>query len=67
MAEVGPEKLRNICELMENPLPIVSVKTPTRDVVPLLQIYQAVLTQERGKVAGIVTNADVANGKTREH
>jgi predicted transcriptional regulator len=62
MAEVGPEKIRNIkvCELMEDPLPIVSVKTPTRDVVPLLQIYQAVLTQERGEVAGIVTNADVA-------
>lgn len=55
------EKLRNIKvrELIEEPFPTVSVKTSMIKIIPLLQTCQAIITTERGKPVGIVTNADV--------
>lgn len=57
-----PEKLRNVKvrELMEDSFPVVSVKTSIMSVIPLLQDYQAVITSEKGRPVGIVTNADIS-------
>ena len=48
-----------VSEFMEEPFPLVSARTQLTAVVPLLQHTQAVLTTRRGKVCGIVTNADL--------
>ena len=45
--------------VMEAPFPTVNVNIPASAVVNLLQACQAVLTMERDRVMGIVTNADL--------
>lgn len=50
---------RPVSELMEEPFPIVSERSQLAAIIPLLQHTQAVLTTRRGRVCGIVTNADL--------
>ncbi|MCS7114699.1 MAG: CBS domain-containing protein [Nitrososphaerota archaeon] len=45
--------------IMEEGFPQVGKKTPLRVVSDLLQVYPAVLVSEKGKVAGIITKADL--------
>ncbi len=45
--------------VMDNALPTVAEETPITTIIPLLQQTQAVLVARRGRVTGIVTNADL--------
>ena len=44
---------------MEEALPTVSEDIPVEGIIPLLQQTQAVLTAKKGRITGIVTNADL--------
>jgi predicted transcriptional regulator len=59
--EVNQGDFRNmkVKDVMDNPFPTVNVETPVFAIVPLLQIYQAVMTADGPKVVGIVTNTDL--------
>jgi predicted transcriptional regulator len=46
-------------DAMEEGFPLVPVSASVEEVIPLLQAYQGILTIKDGKVAGIVTNADI--------
>lgn len=60
LGEFGVEvKDREVGEYMGDPFPVLSVNTPVVMALSLLQTYQAVLTMEKGKIVGIVTNNDV--------
>ncbi len=48
-----------VSEFMEDPFPMVPESTPISWVTSLLQHVQAVLTTRKGRVFGIVTNADL--------
>ncbi len=50
---------RNVGEIMENSFPTVSKDTDIDVVYPLLEHEPAIIVVERGKVAGIVTKADL--------
>ena len=39
--------------------PIVSETTPVSDIVPLLQIHQAILVQSQGRLSGVISRADL--------
>jgi predicted transcriptional regulator len=39
--------------------PIVSGTTPVSDIVPLLQIHQAILVQSQGRLSGVLSRADL--------
>ncbi len=56
-----PTQLLNkpVSEFMEDPFPMVPESTPISWVTSLLQHVQAVLTTRKGRVFGIVTNADL--------
>src|SRR5205807_3807131 len=56
-----PESLlhRPIGTVMEEALPTVSEDIPVEGIIPLLQQTQAVLTAKKGRITGIVTNADL--------
>src|SRR5438132_41025 len=56
-----PTQLLNkpVSEFMEDPFPMVPESTPISWVTSLLQHSQAVLTTRKGRVFGIVTNADL--------
>ena len=43
----------------DDPFPVLSVNTLVMNALPLLHSYQAVLTMEKDKIVGIVTNNDV--------
>ncbi|HEX54571.1 MAG: hypothetical protein DRO90_02990 [Candidatus Altiarchaeales archaeon] len=55
------EKLssKRINELMEEPFPIVGMKTPLSTISLLLGNNKAVLVVEKGEIRGIITNADL--------
>jgi predicted transcriptional regulator len=56
----GKEVLdRQVSEIMEDPLPQVSPKTPITIVNNMLLVYPAVLVVDRGRLVGIVTKIDV--------
>ncbi|MFQ6129936.1 MAG: CBS domain-containing protein [Candidatus Hadarchaeaceae archaeon] len=57
----------NISEIMENPFPTVGKGVDVDIIYPLLEHEPAVLVVEHGKVAGIVTKADLFKlaGKVR--
>jgi predicted transcriptional regulator len=60
LLEFGVEvRDHKVGEYMDDPFPVLSVNTPVVKALPLLQMYQAVLTRERDEVIGIVTNNDV--------
>ncbi len=44
---------------MDEAFPLVAEDTPISLMVPLLQHFQAILTTKKGRVTGIVTNADL--------
>ena len=46
-------------DVMEDPFPIVPSNTPLRLIIQPLQRYQAVLVSKKGRIAGIITNADI--------
>ena len=46
-------------DVMEDPFPIVPSSTPLPLIIQLLQRYQAVLVSKKGRIAGIITNADI--------
>ena len=50
---------KKVEDIMDEVLPIVSEQTPVDKIVPLLQHSQALLISAKGKVSGIVTNADL--------
>jgi predicted transcriptional regulator len=51
--------LREVSEVMDEAFPMISEDTPISIAIPLLQHFQAVLTTKKGRVTGIVTNADL--------
>jgi len=55
------EELSNIyvCDVMDEPFPQIPVKTPLSVIITLLQTFNAVLVVNKGRVAGIITKADV--------
>lgn len=50
---------RQVGQIMDEALPSVSEETPIPAVIPLLQQSQAVLVTRKGRVTGIITNADL--------
>lgn len=46
-------------DAMDDAFPIVPTTATVSSVIPLLQVYQGVLTAKDGDVVGIVTNADI--------
>jgi len=46
-------------DVMEEPFPIVPSSTPLPLIIQLLQRYQAVLVSKKGRIVGIITNADI--------
>lgn len=52
------EKTR-VRDVMEDPFPIVPSNTPLPLIIQLLQHYQAVLVSKKGRIVGIITNADI--------
>lgn len=50
---------REVAEVMDEAFPMIAEDTPISIAIPLLQHFQAVLTTKKGKVTGIVTNADL--------
>ena len=52
-------------EVMEDPLPQVSPRTPITIVNNMLLVYPAVLVVEKGRLVGIVTKIDILRGMLR--
>jgi predicted transcriptional regulator len=50
---------REVAEVMDEAFPMVAEDTPISIAIPLLQHFQAILTTKKGRVTGIVTNADL--------
>ncbi len=50
---------REISEVMDEAFPMVAEDTPISVTIPLLQHFQAILTTKKGRVTGIITNADL--------
>jgi predicted transcriptional regulator len=50
---------REVSEVMDEAFPTIAEDTPISIAIPLLQHFQAVLTTKKGRVTGIVTNADL--------
>lgn len=50
---------KTISEIMDDPFPMIAENTPISIVIPLLQHFQAVLTTKRGRISGIITNANL--------
>jgi len=50
---------RRVSQVMDEAFPAVPEQTPVSSVVTLLQSAQAILTVRRGRVTGIITNADL--------
>jgi predicted transcriptional regulator len=59
--EVDQQEFRDmkVKDVIEDSFPTVNVRTPVFAIVPLLQIFQAVMTLDGLKVVGIVTNTDL--------
>jgi predicted transcriptional regulator len=57
----GPKKMANlrVSEVMDDAFPTTLPSTPVSAVAALLRHYPAVLVMERGKIAGIITKADL--------
>lgn len=56
--DIDPKNML-VRDAMEEGFPLVPISATVGDVIPLLQTYQGILTIKDGKVAGIVTNADL--------
>lgn len=56
---------RRVSHVMDEAFPAVPEQTPVSGVVALLQSTQAILTVKRGRVTGIITNADLLKLVTR--
>ncbi len=50
---------RQVGEIMDEALPLAAEDTPITVLIPLLQQSQAVLVTRKGRVTGIITNADL--------
>jgi predicted transcriptional regulator len=50
---------RKVSDVMEEAFPTIAEDTPISVAIPLLQHFQAVLTARKGRVNGIITNADL--------
>lgn len=50
---------RQVGQIMDEGLPLAAEDTPVMALIPLLQQSQAVLVTRKGRVTGIVTNADL--------
>lgn len=50
---------RRVSQVMDDAFPVVPEDTPVSGVIALLQCAQAILTTKKGRVSGIVTNADL--------
>ncbi len=50
---------RQVGQIMDEALPLAAEDTPITALIPLLQQAQAVLVTRKGRVTGIITNADL--------
>ena len=50
---------RKVSEVMDEAFPMIAEDTPISIAIPLLQHFQAVLATKKGRVTGIITNADL--------
>jgi len=50
---------KEVSEVMDEAFPLAAEDTPITLLIPLLQHFQAILTTKKGRVTGIVTNADL--------
>jgi predicted transcriptional regulator len=50
---------KEVAEVMDEAFPMVAEDTPISIAIPLLQHFQALLTTRKGRVTGILTNADL--------
>jgi predicted transcriptional regulator len=50
---------RQVGQIMDEGLPLAAGETPIMALIPLLQQFQAVLVTRKGRVTGIITNADL--------
>jgi len=67
MIKNGPKFLeRKVSEIMDEPLPQITPKTPIYIVQQILTKYPAVLVIERGKIAGIITKIDIMRRMVQE-
>jgi predicted transcriptional regulator len=57
------EAQRRIKDVMERPFPIVDGEESIDSILGLLEFHQAALVAERGKIAGIITRADLLKSK----
>ncbi|MHB1908689.1 MAG: CBS domain-containing protein [Nitrososphaerales archaeon] len=57
---------KTISEIMDDAFPMIAENTPISVVIQLLQHFQAVLTMNRGRVSGIITNANLLKMMTTE-
>jgi len=57
----NPEDLmkRQVSKVMDGPFPLVEAIASLKSVSNLLSVYSAVLVSENGKIAGIITRADL--------
>ena len=44
-------------------VPTVDETTPVDAIIPLMEIYQAVVVQKQGRVAGIISRSDLLRAK----
>ena len=58
---------REVSEVMDEAFPTVAEDTPISVAIPLLQHFQAILTTRKGRVTGIVTNADLVRMLSTEN
>ena len=52
---------KEVSEVMDEAFPLVAEDTPISVTIPLLQHFQAILTTKKGRVTGIITNADLVS------
>ena len=60
----GGNAQKLIKDVMDKPFPILDAEESVDAVLGLLEFHQAVLVAERGKIAGIITRADLLKSKT---
>jgi len=58
---ISKDKFRElkIADVMAEPFPVISENEPLRNVEKMLEIFDAILTSEHGKITGIITPSDI--------
>lgn len=60
----GGNAQRKVKDVMDKPFPMVDAEESVDALLGLLEFHSAVLVAERGKIAGIITKADLLKNKS---